>query len=286
MSPLTKALVVLVTLLSVVMVAVAIPFVAKTDNYKNQVDTLKGELAAARQKASMVEQDIQNIYAKTRGSIAQLTSEKSQLQAQIDKLTDDLSASQKQVSSLNQSKALAEADIARLSASSEQSQTLLSTVTKDLNQARQELLTEKTRAIQLADAQTKLQGEVASMRRQVKRMQEAMVALENENQKLADRAASIPADLKDSASQIVTASKKIQGQVQAIDQVSDVTLVQVNIGSSDGVMENMKFNIHRNGQFVGNMVIETVDATDSAGRVTLLSDGAIQVGDLITAATF
>ena len=61
MSPLTKALVVLVTLLSVVMVAVAIPFVAKTDNYKNQVDTLKGELAAARQKASMVEQDIQNI---------------------------------------------------------------------------------------------------------------------------------------------------------------------------------------------------------------------------------
>ena len=190
------------------------------------------------------------------------------------------------MSSLNQSKALAEADIARLSASSEQSQTLLSTVTKDLNQARQELLTEKTRAIQLADAQTKLQGEVASMRRQVKRMQEAMVALENENQKLADRAASIPADLKDSASQIVTASKKIQGQVQAIDQVSDVTLVQVNIGSSDGVMENMKFNIHRNGQFVGNMVIETVDATDSAGRVTLLSDGAIQVGDLITAATF
>ncbi|HEX7010561.1 MAG TPA: hypothetical protein VF184_11295, partial [Phycisphaeraceae bacterium] len=63
------------------------------------------------------------------------------------------------------------------------------------------------------------------------------------------------------------------------------TLVQVNVGRSDGVQENMKFMVHRGDQFVGNLVIEAVDADASAGRIVLAKD-QIQPGDAILAGSF
>lgn len=286
MSPLTKTFVVLVTLLSVVFVALVIPMVAKTDDYKSQVTELQSKLAAAESKAKMTEQDIQNVYAKTREDIASLTAEKGALQSQIDELTAKLNDSEGQVADLRQDLELAKADSSRLSAAQQKTAGLLDSVTKDANDARQSLLTEKTRAIQLEDSLTKARGEVATMTRQLKRMQEAMVALEQENRLFAEQIASLPQTQQaQTTTQLVYAAKNIQGTIQAVETVSDVTLALVNIGSSDGVKENMKFNIHRNGQFVGNMVVETVDTTDSSGRVTL-SQGMVQVGDQITAAKF
>lgn len=287
MSPLTKTFVVLVTLLSVVFVALVIPMVAKTDDYKSQVATLKTQLAAAQAKAAMTEQDIQNVYAKTRGDIASLTAEKGNLQSQIDSLTAKLKDSEGSVADLRADLELAKADASRLTAASQQQAQLLEDVTKDSNSARQSLLSEKTKSIQLEDALTKANGEVANITRQLKRMREAMVALEEENRKYAQTLASMPQATTSQAgvNQIVFApgGKKIQGQVQAVERVSDVTLALVNIGTSDGVKENMKFNIHRNGNFVGNLIVETVDTTDSSGRITLSQD-QIRVGDQITAA--
>ena len=288
MSPLTKALVVLVTLLSVVFVALVVPYVAKTSDYKDQVATLKNQLATAQTKAQMTEQDIQHVYEKTRNDIASLTAEKAQLQSQIDTLTAQLATSQGQSSGLQKDIAVAKADMARLSAATEQATKLLDEVSQDLKESQEAFIAEKTRAIQLEDAQTKLTGQVAAMTRQLRRMREAMVALEDENRSYASKLAGLPqADAGSQADtqSVVFAGKPIQGSVEAVEKISDVTLVLVNVGTSDGVKENMKFNIHRGGKFVGNMVVETVDTADSSGRVTL-APGTIQIGDQITAATF
>lgn len=288
MSPLTKTFVVLVTLLSVVFVALVVPFVAKTDDYKAQVSELQSKLAAAQAKAQMTEQDIQNIYVKTRSDITSLTAEKGALQEQVDALTSKLRDSESRVADLRQDLELAKADGTRLSTAQQQTAGLLGSVSEDAKQAREALLTERTRAIQLEDALTKARGEVATMTRQLKRVTEAKVALEQEAKDLAERLLSMPQTQQaDTAvtEQVVFSPRSIQGQIQAVENVSNVTLALVNVGTSDGVKENMKFNIHRNGQFIGNMVVETVDTSDSSGRVTL-SQGQIQVGDQITAAKF
>ena len=47
MSPLTKAFVVLVTLLSVLLVALVVPYVAKTEDLSDKIETLSSQAATA-----------------------------------------------------------------------------------------------------------------------------------------------------------------------------------------------------------------------------------------------
>ena len=74
----------------------------------------------------------------------------------------------------------------------------------------------------------------------------------------------------------------INGQITNISRLDDDTFVELNIGSNDGVEKNMKFRIHRQGDFIANLVVTVVDIDACSGRVTLMDDGQqVTVGDSV-----
>lgn len=285
MSPLTKVFVVLVTLLSVVLVALVIPFVAKTRDWQAHAQDLQTELVVAQKKAEQTEQDIQNLYSATSQQVTQLLEQNKQLEAQLQQVTTAQSQAEQATADLRGEIEKKEADISSLTATAAQSSKLLETVSQNLKDAQEELTNAKTRNIRLVDTNTQLQAEVSNLERQVRRLRETMVQLEQQNRQLtAQGGASQGSDETGSSS--VLAGKKIAGSITDVENIADMTLVLMDIGQSDGVKQNMKFNIERNGTFVGNLVVETVDTAEASGRVTLKARGSVQPGDRVVAATF
>ena len=75
------------------------------------------------------------------------------------------------------------------------------------------------------------------------------------------------------------------GSVNAVrtEAATGKTLVQINLGANDRMRENVKLLVFRGGQFIGNVVLKTVDLQDSLGEVVLLSEGMqVQPGDRVT----
>jgi hypothetical protein len=74
----------------------------------------------------------------------------------------------------------------------------------------------------------------------------------------------------------------IRGSVVKIEQTNDgTTFLQINVGSDDNVKPGMAFIVYRGDQFVGKVKIDTVDTTESVGKLTL-GEG-VKVGDKVRA---
>lgn len=69
----------------------------------------------------------------------------------------------------------------------------------------------------------------------------------------------------------------IRGKILAIDG----NLVTISVGAADGVGKDMKFIVHRDGQFVNEVQVSAVEPGQAAGRL-IRADGVPQMGDQVT----
>ena len=262
MSPLTKAFVVLVTVLSVLLVALVVPYVAQTENYELQKRGLESELARAKTSAAVAQQEKSAIQDResemtTRHSqqIEQLTQDRIRLQTERD---DAKAASTQQ----NRKLAQLEAELSRLSAAAVQDSNLLTVTTSDLKLTRQTLVDAQTKLVQLGDRNNELESQRDSLNRQVRRLGEKMVSLEQDNVELRGILAKVPTQYREeistgqAAQPAFPASTAIAGTITDVQSAAGTQLVQVDVGSKDGVETNMKFLVHRDDQYVGTFVVD------------------------------
>ncbi len=286
MSPLTKAFVVLVTVLSVLLVALVVPYVAQTEDYESQISTLEGKVASADLSARVAEQknsaaQERELEIKSRHSqqIEDLTKARISLQTERD---DAKAAAIQGKRAYDQLKA----ELSRLSAAAVQDANLLTVTTVDLKQTRQSLVDAQTKLVQLGDRNNELESQRDSLDRQVRRLGEKMVGLEQDNVQLSGILAKVPPQYREQISTgeaapvAFTPSNPIAGTITDVQLAAGTQLVQVDVGSKDGVEANMKFLVHRNDQYVGTFVVDRVESAIAAGRITL-SKGSIQAGDQI-----
>jgi hypothetical protein len=285
-SPLTKAFVVLVTVLSVFLVALVVPYVAQTEDYELQKRGLESELARAKTSAEVAQQEKSAIQDResemtTRHSqqIEQLTQDRIRLQTERD---DAKAASTQQ----NRKLAQLEAELSRLSAAAVQDANLLTVTTADLKLTRQTLVDAQTKLVQLGDRNNELESQRDSLNRQVRRLGEKMVSLEQDNVELRGILAKVPTQYREeistgqAAQPAFPASTAIAGTITDVQSAAGTQLVQVDVGSKDGVEANMKFLVHRGDQYVGTFVVDRVEAAVAAGRM-VLSKGDVRSGDEI-----
>ena len=58
----------------------------------------------------------------------------------------------------------------------------------------------------------------------------------------------------------------------------------VNVGRNDGVMPQMRFYVQRGEQYVGTLIIKSVDDRNAAGMMSLLQpDQEVITGDAVKA---
>jgi outer membrane murein-binding lipoprotein Lpp len=286
LSPLTKAFVVLVTVLSVLLVALIVPYVAQTEDYAGQIRDLEAKASQAELSARVAEQEKSAIQADVSKDSALLNQRVTALTTEMNQLREQAAAAKSDVLQGNRELAQLKAELTRLSSAAVQDADLLTITTTDLKGTRQSLVDSQTKLVQLGDRNNELESQRDSLNRQVNRIGEQMVSLEQDNVSLRGLLARVPEQYRQEVSTgqgekpQFEASSPIAGTITDVQIAAGTQLVQVDVGSKDGVEENMKFLVHRDDHYVGTFVVDRVESAIAAGRM-VLTRGNVQTGDQI-----
>ena len=259
MSVLTRFFVITVTLLSVALVAVVVPFVAKTEDYRSQVEEARNLRVRAEMTARLRDAEVAQVQERVAKQLTDLSHEKQTLTAEVARLSEELNTSRALLATAKAENANNGANLAHLSASHEQFALIVESMRKELNERRGQALEQQKKIIELADESDRLKAELDSLTRQVRQYQETTVALEDRNADLEKMLGRLdPAIRQQIEGQDVAGATVrpfmpdylIDGQVTKIARLDDETFVELNIGSNDGVEKNMKFRIPRGDDFI------------------------------------
>lgn len=286
MSVLTKALVVLVTVLSVLLVAVVVPYVANQEHYKDQADQLQTTLASARQSARVLQAEVDAAQA-SRTQLIRDYEAQSQAQArQVNQLMQDLAQARGAEQAAAVAFEQAKADQTRLTATNQQITRMLEATNQELMTRRNEAVAMELKLIEATDQINELSSQLDTLNVSVRRLREELAEREGQVRDFESRIARLPGDVRDlmlaaePAAAPYVPDVVIHGQVDKIDQVGSETFVQLNIGRRDQVSTNMKFVVYRGRQFLGTLVVTMVDEDAAVGRMVLLQS-PLQPGDAV-----
>ncbi|MEM9414094.1 MAG: hypothetical protein AAGA29_01285 [Planctomycetota bacterium] len=275
MSPLTKAFVVLTTLLSIVMVSMTVAHVARTEDYRAKYEVIKGDRDEAVKRAAAAE-----------AAEAIRQAENQEEQSAIARVTSDvegqLAALQGQIRSKDESIASLQVNLARATSAQDAITKTLAAATTRIDSQNDQITTlisdlaevsrQKGEAeqalVNAIAARNRYESEVRLLNQRLRALETANIELQQRNDQYAAYIREIgdnPADVEDAANRI-----RIAGSVTNVDQIGEgLTLVEVNVGTRDGVQAGMPFTVYRGDQYLGTIRITTVDTDKAVGEVTL-----------------
>lgn len=293
MNALTKAFVVVVTILSVVLVALVVPFAARVPDYASQYEQMKQDrdtqLALAQEAATKV----RNAIAAKGSELETALESISSLTAELDRANND---NKSLLAKLDQAQVTVDRNSAAMEIAARMNEVKSGQITQQA-----ELIKEQLSAISELTAQrSDLSQALIESGSRERRLSDNYLRIQEENKALAQQLLEKTALLK-TATEELEAFKEgaeeriaevtkvlppdgvaILGSVTKIDQVTDgLTFVQVNVGTRDLVKEGMEFTVYRGDEFVGKIQIASVDTADSVGQLTL--GGGVQEGDAVRA---
>jgi chromosome segregation ATPase len=286
LSVLTKALVVLVTVLSVLLVAVVVPFVANQEHYKNQADELQGTLTSARQSARVLQAELDKAQASRTQLIRDYEAQGQAQARQVNQLMQDLAQARGAEQAAAVAFEQAKADQTRLTATTQPVTRMLEATNQELMTRRNEMVSMELKLIEATDQINELSSQLDTLNVSVRRLREELAEREAQLRDYENRIARLPGDVRDlmlaaePTADAYVPSVTIHGQVDKVDQIGAETFVQLNIGRRDQVAVNMKFVVYRGQQFLGTLVITMVDEDAAVGRMVLLQS-PLQAGDAV-----
>jgi hypothetical protein len=272
---LNKVFVVLVTVFSVMIVAVVVTFVANQDNLGNRLQAAKSRIGTLESTAKSAQDLREQLHSR--------------FGAELIKLQQQLTEAGEKQSILNKERALLAADLIKERGLNEQRQiqhsqfmfdvgrlaSMLDKFDKELSKMRSKVRDSTTEAITLNE-------QLMEVTAQAKALERARRNLQQENVRLAKLVQQYEEDLRLQGGLAGARPRKtpehtpqdhpIYGLITATEPRDDETYAGVNVGSNDGVDKNMKFLISRDGQLVGTLVIDVVEERAAFGKVDLVVD--------------
>lgn len=278
MSILTKIFVVLVMVLSVLLVALVVPFVVNTDTYKAKWQQARAEKIIAQANASNREADLAAKIQSFEQQRSNLQDQISRLQSQLNERNSTIENQQGQLIELQNANEDVRGQLAQLSTGLKQATQINSMLQEEVRTRREQMLELQTRNVELNDKLRETKTQVETLTRQVRLLKEKNQDLASRNEELTDklesaRVAAGPGEGKGPMRLAGTAEFEpetaIRGSVTDVRKAGEETFIALNIGGNDNVEQGMRFMIHRGDRFLGNAVVTKVDANSAAARVTL-----------------
>lgn len=258
-----------------------IAFVAMSDNYKEMYDVEQGLRTATLAEAANVKNQADEQLKKSAELKAQLESEIQRLEIDNNSLEADkqkferlAQQYQNQADSWKGVMAGFEQSVRNLQGSLEQTQ-------QQLDTSRAQSIEDRKNLSQItADLYEKI-VQMQDLEAERRRLLEQKVALEEQLSSGAAASAMRPVQSAPVTPQPRTASPTpmvtsadIRGLVTAVGE----TMVQLSVGSADGVKPNMVFHISRGDRFLCDIVVTDVDINKCAGVLELVQQRP-QIGD-------
>ncbi len=267
MHTLTKVFIVLWALLSVFIMALAVPLVMNNDTWKARYQAESAKRLAAENTAALASKDLDLANIAKAQAESALNKVISGLREDIASTTTRLADLRSQLATSRQEKDAIQAQINRLSAAAETSSHIIQTQGEEITRRRDESLQLMARSTELEDQlrDTLSRLDVALDAQRTLQEQIAMLLEKQQNGgvETASSSENVPA----------IPSPLVSGRVMSVQVGADGNrYVEVNLGSRDGVAENMQFLLARGGKFLGNLIITKVELNRAVGYVRLEQD--------------
>lgn len=275
MSVLTKIFVVLTALLSVLLVALVVPFVHNTETFKERFEDERNQRQVAAARAQNLERDLSRHLQAENEQVQALQAEAANLRSQISQLTGQLQTRQSQLVEAQRDASDVRSELARLGSGLEQAARINEMLQTEVRDRRNESLELQTRMIELSNAVRDRTTQLETLTRQVRLYREQISDLEEQNTTLRQQIEAGRVAVTDDDADVVglgegfVSTVPLRGRVTEVRQIGDELFIAINLGERDRVREGMQFMIHDGDQFLGNVVITRVEADSAAGRITL-----------------
>jgi predicted nucleic acid-binding Zn-ribbon protein len=286
LNTLTKIFVVLQLVFALVLSVLVVMLTYKQNNYRGQVITSQlAQIAAGaqltREETELTSEHNQRIESENQAAqqVASLGLQMAALQGQI---ADDASKmSQQDAQNSQQSNSITE-----LTATVHSLQDIVTNQSDQIDDLRPRLLSYISQNAELNRQITELTNDRDAAQKQIETLQESIAGL---NEELASAktinpsSQGNPAASPELSSLIGTpTSVLVNGSVENVAIYNGRTYVSTSLGAKDGVVVGTRLTIYRNRTYIGDLVVQRVDATESMGVVTLQNTAeTVRTNDMV-----
>ncbi len=289
MSTLTKALIILLSLLSIFLCGVVVSYVGTANNYKSHFeeqqslnDVLKAEVAQKTKEYNAKIAEMKTLEKDLRNTIQGLEDEKVQVATELRKCQRESLAYKQQSENWKGLITSFEQTISNM----EQSRQLTQ---EQLDMVRSELVNNRKELNEITAALYEKIVDLDSLEAERKRFLEQKTALEKKLNQLTQATGEEvsyedmapvtrePGQVQPAADSSLMTAGALKGLVNEVGQ----SLITISLGSADGVEEGMVFHALRGEDFLADIVITDVDVNKSAGVLELVQERP-RVGDTVS----
>ena len=283
MSPLTKVLIVLLTISSIFLCGIVVTYVALADNYKEKYTQLNNIAQAAKKNEenarNQLNKTIEEIDRQKKGLDNKIVS----LQTQITDVEAKLDAAEREKAVLLQQVNSWAAITKDFYQTNDKQGQLLKNTLDELQRVQAELTKEQNQHKETTTALIEKMGIITVLEEKSRRLLEERTELQAKLDQILRQYGKTVAPptpvtpTKDKARVApVTRDLDLKGRVTAIDLKN--SMAEISIGTAHGVKESMKFHVTRGDQFICDILILDVDAEKAVGILDLVQQQP-KVGD-------
>lgn len=285
MSTMTKVFVVLNALLTLVMSVFFIGAAAQWDDWKGLAEKYRTERDAAVTERMNEQAGTQVALSIKNDAIAELERTKADLERRIQELMDKNAQLASDVARVEQEKLSNEAARTKVEQMLAVVMNERSRLQEHNNDMRSDMIDLRTRNNALNQRTLDLTNDVNILNDEVRNLQEKNYAYEQRIAQLQSGAAMgagmVSEDAVAGAARAV--KPEVAGRVEATVTSVDGNYVSLSAGEAAGVQQGMQFMLVRDGNYVGDLVIDTVRPRESGGKIVLVAEGReVRPGDRAT----
>jgi hypothetical protein len=270
-SQLTKLFVVFHVILSLLLTAGLIVFVQRTENFNDARKAMQASIATERARQTAAEADAQAAKDSAAKAADAANTTISQLQTDLAKAHTDVADRDNRLAQAAASQALAAADSSRLTEALKASEDQKTKQSDILSQTRSDNdnLVKKNSDLNLALTDNVNKLDVAVKERT--NFQEQLAQLQTQTDQLRKQVTDLGGKVGEPAGLAANLSAPpINGVIRDVKPINGIPYATISVGSNEDVKKGMTFNVidrSGNGQFLGVLVVESVQPNEATGRL-------------------
>ena len=271
MSPLTKLFVVLLVVLSLLTTAGTIVYINKEDIQKDTLKKTEAQLEAKKQETQSLQSQLTALQQN-------LESQQQQSNEQIGRSNTAAVQAQQQIANLNvelakaaSASATQQLDISRLTEALKASQGAAGKLNEEVTRLRGSNDTLVKQSSDLNGTVSDLTNKLDVTERERRLLAEQLTQTKGENQRLGAvmKGAGLTPQQQEAAVNR-SGQPAINGVIRDVRPIAGSQYATISVGSADSVTKGMQFKVidRASGNFLGTLVVDSVEPNESTGRLS------------------
>ncbi|HVZ93602.1 MAG TPA: hypothetical protein VG797_03745 [Phycisphaerales bacterium] len=281
----TKFLVVVAAVLSVLLAGLAIAYTSNADRIRREIGAEKDRSAKAEAQVAEINAQADSERNALQTKIASLESSITELSGQVARFQSENAGLRAESNELRQASATHSSQIDQFTAVVQTYAELNKAQSEELAKLRDRELQNARREIELSDRINDLSSQLEVCTETGRSLQEQLVTMRDDLARAQAGGAAAAAGAGEMGGPI-RAPRDFRARVVSVQKAADGTvMIGIDAGANDQLRERMKLSVVRD-QFLATMILTKVDANEAVGRVDLVNPHAgteIKVGDVVQA---